>query len=117
MEFEIALNEIQLYAYHGVYREERETGNVFIVSLSVYVPYNEELSNDNLEKTVSYADLYEIVRKQMSKPSNLLENVAIRIVKSIKETYPKVTKGKVRIEKKRPPIKEMIGSASVTLFF
>ena len=50
-------------------------------------------------------------------PRNLLERVAAGIARKIKERFPIVKGGKIRIEKDRPPIPGMLGSASVTLNF
>lgn len=117
MEFEISLNDIILYGYHGVYPQEKEIGNEFHVSLSVFIPYNEEVQKDSLMHTVSYADLYEIVREEMHKVSDLLENVASRIVFRLKKDFPVIKRGRITITKQHPPIPGMLGSASVTLHF
>ena len=117
MEFKISLSNLIFYAFHGVYEEERKIGNEFRISLSVFLPYNEEIEEDQLYDTVSYADLYEIVRQEMESPKNLLETVASKIVTRIRSEYPKIKRGEVTIEKVRPPIPGMLGSASVTLYF
>ena len=117
MDFEISLNDLRFYAYHGVEEFEREFGNKFNVSLSVKIPYDSRIREDDLNFTVSYADLYSIVEAEMLIPRNLLETVAVGIAGKIKERFPIVTGGKIRIEKDRPPIPGMLGSASVILNF
>ena len=117
MEFEISLNDLKFYAYHGVFDEERRIGNEFIVGLSVFIPFDKRIENDELEGTVSYAELYEIVKEEMSKPHNLLEKVAHNIWVRIKEKYEQISRGFIRIEKSRPPVAGMLGTASVTLRF
>lgn len=117
MKFEISLNNLQFYAYHGVFEEERKIGNEFKVSLSVALPCKIEIENDELSDTVSYADLYSIIADEMKKPHRLLEKVAFEIVKRINREYPEIESGKISIEKVHPPIQGMLGSASVILFF
>lgn len=117
MEFEICLNDLRFFAYHGVEEFEREYGNKFNVSLSILIPYEDKIQEDDLSNTVSYAELYSVVEKEMLIPRNLLETVAANIVKTIKEKFPIVRRGKIRIEKMRPPIPGMLGSASVSLNF
>ena len=117
MEFEISLNNLKFYSYHGVLEEERCNGNEFIVNLSIFVSCNSSIEKDELQDTISYADLFEIVKSQMSISRNLLEKVAYSIATTIKTDYPQVKKGKISIEKVHPPIPSMFGSASVTLFF
>ena len=117
MEFEISLNDLKFYAYHGYFEEERRLGNEFIVNLSVFVPLAKEMEHDELEYTVSYADLFEIVRIEMMKPCKLLETITLNISKVIKHKFPMVSRGVIRIEKVRPPIPLMLGSATVSLTF
>lgn len=117
MYFEILLKDLRFYAYHGVFENERSTGNEFIVNLSVSIPFKTEIEEDDLEATVSYADLYEIVEKEMKKPRKLLETVTAGVYNQIHLKYPQVTGGFISIEKVRPPIPDMIGSAKVTLNF
>lgn len=117
MEFEISLNDLRFYAFHGVFEEENKMGNEFRVDLAVTIPYDDSFEKDQLSEIVSYADLYEIIEKQMKKPSKLLEKVSLSIAKEIKEAFPQILRGKIRIEKVRPPVKGMLGSASVSLKF
>ena len=117
MEFEISLTDLRFYAYHGVMDEEKAIGNEFRVDLTVVIPSCDAIEEDKLEHTVSYADLYEIIAETMSKPRNLLEKVALNIVREIKNRFSEIRNGWIRIEKTRPPIQGMLGSASVKLKF
>lgn len=117
MEFEISLSDVRLYGYHGVTEEENYTGNTFRLSLSIFIPVTDDMKKDELEYTISYADLFSIVMHEWHLPRKLLEKVALNIVNVIKEKYPQITRGQIRIEKERPPIRGMVGNAAVTLFF
>ena len=117
MEFEISLNKLSFYAYHGVLETEKKIGNEFQVSITVRIPGREEIAKDNLKDTVSYADLYEIIKEEMSIPRNLLEKVAFEISQRIRKKFKEVMGGRIYIEKVHPPIQNMLGSASVTLNF
>ena len=117
MEYSISLEDLRFYAYHGVYEEEKKNGNKFTVNLTVNLPFNEIMSSDELSSTVSYADLFEIVKEEMGKPRNLMESVAIDILKRIKKDFPMITSGFIKIEKEQPPIPGMMGKASISLKF
>lgn len=117
MEYEISLNDLLFYSYHGVMEEERKIGNEFRVNLTILFPCEETIKQDHLSATVSYADLYEIVAAEMAIPRNLLESVEYSIAERIKEKYPKVINGNIKITKLHPPIAGMLGSASVNLKF
>ena len=117
MTYEISLNNLHFYAYIGVEEEERRIGTEFLVSLTVTFPWHENTPNDNITGTVSYADLYKIVSEEMQCRRKLLETTSHMIAMRIKNEFPKVTGGHIRIEKMHPPIPEILGSASVTLNF
>lgn len=117
MDLEISLNNLSFYAFHGVMEEERRIGNEFRVDLSVYIPVNEGIKEDRLSSTISYVDLFEIIDEEMKIPTSLLETLAWNIAERIKKKFETVKKGRIRIEKVRPPIPGMLGSASVSLNF
>ena len=117
MKYEVCLENLHFYAYIGVAEEERAIGNEFKVDLLVSIPYSAEIEKDDLNATVSYADLYRIVEEEMKVPNKLLEKTSSEIVKRIKEKFPQIESGKIRIEKVRPPIPGMLGNASVSLIF
>lgn len=117
MTFDVCLNDLRFYAFHGVFDEERQIGNEFRVSLSVTLPFNEKMETDDIDSTVSYADLFDLVSYEMNRTSKTLEKVALSIAHRIQIQYPQVTEGNIRIEKVRPPIPHMLGTASVTLRF
>lgn len=113
----ISLKNLKFHARHGVLPEERILGNAFKVNLSVKIIDNDDMRNDRLEGTVSYADLFDIVKEEMEKPSELLEHVCIRIGNRIEAKYPKIHDGRVEITKLAPPVDGMIGEASVEYQF
>lgn len=117
MEFEISLTNLRFYSYHGVMEEERKLGNEFNVSISICIPVDDRVEEDNLDGTVSYAELYDIISKEMQQPHKLLEKVALNIVKRLQRDYPQIKKGEIKIKKMHPPIPGIMESASVTLLF
>ena len=100
----IFLKNIRFYAYHGCMLEEEKIGGDYIVNLVVNTDLSLSSVTDKLEDTVDYVSLLTIVKKQMSKKSKLLENIADRIIKQIFNDLPKVNKVNIRVSKKNPPI-------------
>lgn len=115
--FEIELCGVRIYARHGVFEQERTVGNEFVVDVKVSIPVSDGARNDELAGTISYADLYACVSREMSRPSRLLEHVAVRIGSSLQAEYPEIISGSVRIEKVSPPISGISGSAAVKYCF
>lgn len=114
-EFEIRLEDVKFYAYHGVYELERQQGNDFLVNLTVKYEAPEEnlISEDSIFNTVSYVSLFEIVKEEMGVTRNLIETVASAIVNRIKESFPVCNYIECKIAKMRPPIPDFNGRASV----
>lgn len=115
--FVIALTDVRIHAFHGVMDQERKVGNEFKVNMRVEIPYSPSIKNDNIDDTVSYADLYNIVREEMAIPRSLLETVADSIAERIVDKWPQIQSGQITICKSTPPISTMTGEAEVTLFF
>lgn len=113
----ISVDSVRLYANHGVFEQEQIVGNEFSVSVSVVVPASDELLNDELSDTISYADIYDIILYEMKITSKLIENVGYRILHSIKERWNDVERITVKIEKLAPPIAGIDGKTSILLEF
>ena len=100
----ICLHEVRFYAFHGVLPQERRVGGEFLVSVKVGYPLEKAMSSDDVADTLNYAELYELVKKEMMQPSGLLEHVMGRIVEAIEKAFPKVTSVEVKIKKVNPPM-------------
>lgn len=111
----IELIDLEFFAYHGVYEEEKKAGNNFLVNLMVAGDFEEAVAADNLEKTINYEILNEIISAEMQIPANLLEHVAGRIKKAVAKQFPEIQSIEISIEKLNPPIKGKCKSTRVTL--
>lgn len=113
----ITLHKMKFFAYHGVGEQERVVGNHFDVTLKVYCPMEKAMTDDDLDGTVNYADLYATVEAEMAQPSLLLENVAYRITQAVKKNFPTVTGGEITISKLTPPFKCDMEKVDITIEF
>lgn len=101
---ELSLN---IHAHHGVLEQERIIGGDFRVSLQLLMlecDTVDALVNDKLSGTINYAEVYELVKKEISVPSALLEHVAMRICRVLIYTYSCLQNVKVAVTKVVPPI-------------
>ena len=112
----IELEGMEFKAYHGCLEQEKVRGNQFVVDFEGELDLSAAAESDNLGDTLNYADIYEIVAYEMSIPSELLENVAGRIVKAIEERFPQLVRFSVRVSKKRPPVEGVAQWSRVTLY-
>lgn len=111
----ITLHEMRFYAYHGVFAQEQRVGNHFIVELTFWADIAESLHRDELEETISYADVYEVIKAEMAIPSRLLEHVVGRISERLFATFPRMQRIALTLSKCNPPFTGEVHSAAVTL--
>jgi dihydroneopterin aldolase len=100
----IHLYNLRFHAYHGVLAQERRTGGEFVVNVRVAYPLRQAMQTDNVDDTLNYAELFEIINKEMQTPSSLLEHVAGRIGESIFRHFAQVSSVWLTIAKKNPPM-------------
>ena len=100
----VFLKNVRFRAFHGVLPQERLVGGDFLVNLRVGYPIEKAMESDEVEDTLNYAALFDLVRQEMNKPSQLLEHVAGRIVKTIMEAFPAVTSVDLELTKLNPPM-------------
>lgn len=115
MTVQIELEAMKFYAFHGVAPQETRVGNTFVVDMVLTAPLDKAVANDNLEDTVNYATVYEMVKQEMAIPSKLLEHAAGRILKRLKETFPQLLAVELKLSKLNPPFGGDVYSASVIL--
>ena len=113
----ILLEGMEFFAYHGVYQEERETGQFFSVDLEILADYSKACHSDKLEDAIDYVQIYELVKAEMAIPSSLLENVAQRIIDSIRKNFEQIESIKVKITKLHPPISGKLKGIGIELAY
>lgn len=114
--YTVGLTGLRYFAHIGVFDQERKIGNDFCVDISVDIaPYG--VIAENLDATISYADLAEVVGAEMAVEHLLLESVAENICEAVKERWPQISAGEVKITKITAPIAGLTGSAYVRLSF
>jgi dihydroneopterin aldolase len=109
----ISVEGIRVFSYHGHLPEEAKLGGHFIVNVWVVADTSEVEKTDDLNHTVDYVKIIEIVKDQMAIRSDMIEHPARRIVDTILPLN-KVQKVKVEVEKIDPPIDATFDKISVT---
>ena len=109
----ISLNNVKFRAYHGLYPQEREKGNDFVVNAKVYYRPGTGTITD-LSDTIDYAVLFQLVSDIMQRPVDLLETLVQEIALAFHHRYPQIHQAEISIEKMNPPIDAFEGSTMVT---
>jgi len=100
----IEVREIRVYGYHGCLPEEERIGGNYIVDLFVDADVSASFESDRLVDTVDYVLLNRIVEEEMAIRSKLIEQVAYRILKRVKESDERISLAGVCVRKIAPPI-------------
>nr|WP_245168930.1 dihydroneopterin aldolase [Chryseobacterium sp. RR2-3-20] len=111
----IFLEDVKIYAYHGVLPEENIIGTNYILNAEIHTDLWAAAASDDLNDTISYADINEIIHEEMKISSKLLEHVAGRIITKIGEKFSQISYIKLKITKTSPPMKGEIKGASIEL--
>jgi dihydroneopterin aldolase len=112
---QLVLNNMEFYAYHGHFTEERKIGGRFSVDIVIETDFQKAAITDDLNDAVDYSKVYEAVRQQMAEPSNLIEHLASRIVDAIYLLSSGITKVTATVSKHNPAIGGHMSRFSVIL--
>ncbi len=111
----ILLKDIRFFARHGVAPQETVIGNEFYIDLRLKTDFRHAAATDELDDTISYADIYEALKQEMEIPSRLLEHVCGRIVTRLFQEFPAIEEIKIKLSKRNPPMGADIDSAGVEM--
>lgn len=111
----ITIDRLRLFAGHGVSEQERRTGNRFEVTVTLRYDANAACTTDEIEEAINYADVIEVIKAEMARPSRLLEHVAARIAKALCKRFRPLEGGSVTVTKLCPPCGVELAGVSFTL--
>ena len=102
---EIRIDGLEVFARHGVYPEEREKGQTFLVNVVLYTDIRRAGLEDNLENTTDYGDVCRFITDWMQDNTyRLLEAVVEKLSKAILLEYALVTAVELEVKKPQAPI-------------
>ncbi len=110
----IFLEEVKVFAYHGWYDEERESGHWFSISLEAEISDRQTLTDD-LAETFNYELIYQIVISEMKQTQKLLETVAENILNQVLH-FDAIKNCKVKIAKTEPHKMPGVSSVAIELW-
>lgn len=101
----ILIENLEVYANHGVFKEENALGQKFIVSAKLYLELEEAGKNDDLEMTVNYAKVCEFITSYLKNNTfKLIEAAADHVSKELLLKFSQVTAVDLSIKKPWAPI-------------
>ena len=87
MSFDIHLSKIECFGKHGIYDNEKDNDQKFLIDIYIKI---QDFSEDNIGNTVNYEEVVDIVIKIVEHESfDLIESLSKNIVKQILSRYQK----------------------------
>jgi len=111
----ILLENMQFHAFHGCLEHEQTIGNTFIVNLTMFLNTEKAGKTDQLEDTLNYQEVYNVVKEQMEIPSKLIEHVGQRILDNIFIRFQQILELEIKLSKLQPPLGGKVESVSIEL--
>ena len=111
----IEIKNLKIVGRHGVFDFERFQDRTFELDLVLFLDLSEACKSDNLEDTINYAEIIDVVIKEFTKKNyNLIEAVAESIISRLFKEF-NFYKVKVRIRKPHAPIDAEFDTVQVEL--
>ena len=112
---QIVVRGVRAVGHHGVYADEREKGQPFVVDVTLEVDTSAAAASDDVADTVHYGELAaRIVAAVEGEPVNLIETLAQRIA-DVCLAEPRVDAVEVTVHKPEAPVGVPFTDVAVTI--
>lgn len=111
----IIIEDLKIFAKHGVLPEENIIGTYYLINAEISANLWNAAESDDLEDTINYAKINDIIHHEMSIPSKLLEHVIGRIFNKLEQNFPQITAIKIKLTKTNPPMKGEMKGVSIEM--
>ncbi len=112
----IYIKDLQIYGFHGVNQQEKDMGQRFIICLELFLDLKQAADDDDLTKTVNYADLCIAIEEEFKKQKyDLIERAAEKLAEFILLKYGMVQRIKLKIKKPWAPIGKPLEYAAIEI--
>ena len=110
------IEDLEVFANHGVFEEEERLGQKFLVSAKLYFDTSVAGKNDDIDRSVDYAKTCLAITEWMkTNRCKLIETVAERLAEKLLKDHPIVRKVDVTVKKPWAPIGLPVGCVSITI--
>ena len=112
----IRIDNLEVYAYHGAYDEEKEKGQYFYVNAELYTNTRKAGMNDDLDASTNYGTVCDLIHDFMTKHTyDLIETVAEQLAQALLLEFKLVKSVLLEIRKPHAPIEREFESVSVEI--
>lgn len=101
----IIMSNMAFFGTHGVFSEENKLGQKFFVDAELYLNTRDAGNSDDIYKSVSYGDVYVVIKEIVEKEEfNLLEALSENIASKVLSEFDLIDSIMVRIKKPEAPV-------------
>ena len=111
----VILSGLEFNAPIGLHAFEKEKGNTIIVDIELKTRFQKAASEDVIEGTVDYEQVYKVIAEILEKPANLLEYVAEKIAEKVLVEFESVKKVTLSLSKLNPPIQGKCKASTIKI--
>ncbi len=102
---EIRIRGLEVYAYHGVYPQENEKGQLFYINAVLFTDTREAGKRDDLDLSTNYGEVCHFMNDWMKNHTcKLIETVAEQMAEEILLVFPLIWKIELEICKPQAPV-------------
>lgn len=113
---QIRIEELEVYAHHGVYPEENEKGQHFYVNATLYTNTRPAGMADDLRLSTNYGEVCQFITEFMQQHTfQMIETVVEWTAYEVLQQFPLVQGLDLEIRKPEAPIPLPFGSVSVAI--
>ncbi len=112
----IRIQDLEVFANHGVFPEENALGQKFVVSADLYTDTRRAGKTDDLTDSVHYGEVSAFISLYLKKHTfKLLESAAENLAEELLLKYPGVRAVRIEIKKPWAPIRQSLKTVSVEI--
>lgn len=112
----IKIENIEIFANHGVFPEENRLGQKFLISATLYTDTRKAGKNDDLTKSIHYGEVSQFIDSYMKAHTyQLIERVAESLAEELLVHTPLLQKVKIEVKKPWAPVGLPLETVSVEI--
>ena len=112
----IKIENLEIYAYHGVFPEEKEKGQRFFINATLYTDLRKAGKTDDLTASTHYGEVALLLYEKMTQKSyDLIERAAEVCAEAVLLQFPLIRSITLELRKPKAPIPLPFESVSVVI--
>ncbi len=113
---QIKIENLEIYAYHGVFQEEKQNGQPFYLNVTMHTDLRKAGMTDDLTASTHYGEVALLLKEKMTEASyDLIEKAAEVCAEAILLNFPLIRSVDLEVRKPKAPIPMTFESVSVVI--